>query len=169
MAVNESDREDLMREAVALSRRVELEIDGFAEPVVIGFRDSTGGSSFYFGQDPFFGFDALGRLRRSHSEGALFRTQGTTLARMERRRTGTATELVRKDLSDAETESFLANMHDRLIGVLDSLRENRFRILRIVAAEESWRTKDWLLEIESTIGHILSQETPLAPPMPGKR
>ena len=38
MARRESDREDLLREATALVERAELTIEGFDEPIVVGFR-----------------------------------------------------------------------------------------------------------------------------------
>ena len=81
MARNESDREDLMREAVALVRRVECETGNENDSVISGFR-KCGSLSLYFGPDPVYHFDDSARLRRAFGEGFLYRTQGTTLARI---------------------------------------------------------------------------------------
>ena len=83
MARQEVDREDLIAEAVALRRRIELALPGCDNPVVAGYR-STGALSLYFGADPVYQFDERGRLRRAFVGGHLYRTQGTTLAELTR-------------------------------------------------------------------------------------
>jgi hypothetical protein len=83
MARTEADREDLMAEAVALVRRVELALPGQDEPLVCGFR-RDGSFSVYVGQDPVFHFDSRLRLRRAYRGGKLYRTQGDTLAELTR-------------------------------------------------------------------------------------
>jgi hypothetical protein len=149
MARDESDREDLMREAVALKRRMEIETNATAtppgdgdvatgasktEPIVLGFRDATGWFSIYFGQDPVYTWDDEGRLRRAYEQGCLFRTQGTTLARLERRRGSSFVELVRHDLDAAECAGFVARMHVLLRGLHDSLAGNRYVLKGCVTA-----------------------------------
>ena len=47
MARQESNREDLLREATALVERVELHVPAFEEPIVVGFR-RDGCASFLF-------------------------------------------------------------------------------------------------------------------------
>lgn len=128
MAREESDREDLMREAVALNRRMEIGVVGSVEPIVLGFRDSTGWFSIYFGQDPVYTWDAAGQLRRAYEGGCLFRTQGATLARLERMRSENAVELVRHDLDAAECERFLQRMQARLAELSDVLTTNRYML-----------------------------------------
>jgi hypothetical protein len=111
MARNESDREDLLAEATALSPRAEwLRRD---EVVHVGVR-RDGAVSIYFDGDPMYQFDAEGRLRRGLVGGRLYRTQGTTLARLTRVRTETETQLQRHELSLDETNLFLAEMQRRL-------------------------------------------------------
>lgn len=151
MARKETDREDLMREAVALNRRMEIDMDltaappregdattGFPtpsyEPIVLGFRDATGWFSIYFGQDPVYTWDAEGRLRRAYEHGCLFRTQGMTLARLERRRGSSSVELVRHDLDRAECARFVTRMHVLLRGLQDSLAGNRYVLKGCVTA-----------------------------------
>ena len=113
MAQNESDREDLMAEATALRRRVELQVPSETEHTIAGFRDD-GRFSLYFGPDPVYHFDGEGGLRRAYLDGKLYRTQGTTLARLTRNRTEQATLLRRNDLSELELQEFLHAMRCRL-------------------------------------------------------
>ena len=83
MARHEDDREDLMREAVALTDRVELSVDGFESLITIGFR-SNSAMSIFLGPDAVYHFDPEGRLRRAFVDGLLFRSQHTTLAMLRR-------------------------------------------------------------------------------------
>ena len=104
MARTEEDREDLMQDATAYVRRAKFS-DQNEQPIVVGFR-SSGFLSIYFDQDPVFHFDDAGRLRRAFVDGALFRTQGDTLARMDRKRRDEETSLVRHDLTSGELVEF---------------------------------------------------------------
>ena len=210
MAREESDREDRMREAVALNRRMEIVPKAMAppaddadaatrlpaitaEPIVLGFRSSTGWFSIYFGQDPVYTWDAAGRLRRAYVDGFLFRTQGTTLARLERVRGSSSVELARHDLEVAECANFVARMHRHLRGLHEILSSKSYATTGWVTAparqpaakrasnpgvidattsstsdqtdSESQLASDVLAAIE----RILEQPEPFAPPMPGKR
>jgi hypothetical protein len=128
MARREADREDLMREATALRERVELAVPHEAEPVVAGFR-ADGRLSLYFGQDPAYHFDAEGGLRRAFRDGELYRSQGTTLARLRRQRTPESTDLARHDLAPDELDAFLQQMQARLRTLLEALQSGRVRIV----------------------------------------
>ncbi|MEO1995950.1 MAG: hypothetical protein ABGZ17_11810 [Planctomycetaceae bacterium] len=108
MADHQHDREDIMREATAMTRRVELECAGAAR-VVTGFRQ-LGWFSLYVDQDPVYHFDADGRLRRAFVDGFLYRSQGGFLARLSRRRSAGVSELLRTDLIDEELHRFLEQM-----------------------------------------------------------
>jgi hypothetical protein len=105
VAHHEADREDLWAEAVAMTSRAELVGPAFAEPILVGFRNN-GWFSIYFGQDVMLQFTAEGELRRAYRLGELLRTQGTTLARLVRRRSDTETVLARHDLSAQELAAF---------------------------------------------------------------
>ena len=120
MARLEHDKEDLMREAVALRERIELAVHGEADFVTAGFR-STGALALYFGGDPVYQFDPEGRLRRAFVNGLLFRTQGHTLAELTRVRKDEATELQRRDLSDVELVEFLQQATSRIGRLRDAL------------------------------------------------
>jgi hypothetical protein len=158
MARHESDREDLMREATALVRRVELHVPGEPEPVVCGFR-ADGRLSIYFGTDPVYHFDASGRLRRAFAAGDLFRSQGTTLARLTRVRQPARTELRRHDLHPDELALFLRTAHARLGSLATALDRCGTRVLRCVP-DPAGRILD---DLRSTLASILQAQVRLAP------
>lgn len=114
MARQERDREDLMAEATALTRRAEWIPPG-EEPVVTGFRNN-GAFSIYFGPDPCFHFTPKGELRRAFANGYLFRSEGTTLSRLLRQREElpAKVELLRSDLGSEELNDFWNDIRSRL-------------------------------------------------------
>lgn len=115
MARQDADREDLMREATALVQRAEWTVPGESESIVAGFR-SDGRLSIFVGPDPAYHFDHQGGLRRAFVDGALYRTAGERLSRLDRSREGGRSELHRSDLTVAETELFFNTMTRRLAG-----------------------------------------------------
>lgn len=131
MAKHEQDREDLMREAVALPDRVELSVAGFECLVTIGFR-SNSAMSLFIGQDPVYQFDPEGRLRRAYVDGLLYRSQGTTLALLKRERTETATLLLRKDLDAGSLHGFRTTMQNSLEILRVCLETGQFTSVRRV-------------------------------------
>lgn len=131
MSRNESDREDLMREAVALVERAELRVPGFDELITVGFR-SNSALSLFIGQDPVYQFDPAGRLRRAFVDGFLFRSQHETLARLERVRTDTATQLHRYDLNAEELIHFRQAMTGTLQEINLQLRKHAITVNRAV-------------------------------------
>ncbi len=142
MARHEAEREDLMVEATALRERIELVIAGQAEPVVAGFR-ADGRWSVYFGSDPVYHFHAGGALHRAFWDGDLYRTQGTTLARLHRNRTADEVQLLRHDLTPTELAQFLARMLAHLAGLQQAIETDSARITRQVP--ENTAVKDLLL------------------------
>lgn len=129
MTRTESDREDLIREAVALSPRAELLTPGCDRPVTVGFRDKTA-LSLFFGQDPVYQFDQAGRLRRAFVDGLLYRSQRSTLAQLERVRTAERTFLSRIDLTETRLNQFRAAMTERITNLLDTLQAGGCTIQR---------------------------------------
>ena len=129
MTRTESDREDLIREAVALSPRAELLTPGCDRPVTVGFRDKTA-LSLFFGQDPVYQFDQAGRLRRAFVDGLLYRSQRSTLAQLERVRTAERTFLSRIDLTETRLNQFRAAMTGRITNLLDTLQDGGCTIQR---------------------------------------
>ena len=163
MARNESDREDLFAELKTASPRWELAVEGWTPPIVAGLR-SNDRFSLYFGPDPCYHFDDQHRLRRSFAGGFLYRTQGRTLARLQRERTATQTRLRRHDLSDAELAEFLSNMRDNLRRLLMQLQRGRFGVLR-----QEPHDQHHLDLLQRRVAGSLEADPPLAPPFPTRR
>ena len=129
MARHEARREDLMAEATALCQRIEYLVEGQAEPVVAGFRVS-GQWSLYFGSDPMYHFAGDGALRRAFLGDDLYRSQGQTLARLRRARTGDEVQLVRHDLSPAELAQFTTQMAERLENLRTAIERGSAQVTR---------------------------------------
>jgi len=165
MAREESDREDLMREATALVRRAELSYAGLADenPVIAGFR-RDGRLAVYFGPDPVYQFDEKRRLRRAYAEGFLYRTQGETLARLSRNRTRAQTELIRYDLNPDELKTFLDSAKTRLLDLREAILAGTVEIRAQIPTDG-----DLLGDLERALTEILDRNLPLAPPIPGKK
>lgn len=144
MAGNESDREDLLREAVALVPRAELHVNGLPELLTAGYR-SSGILSLYFGQDPVYQFDTAGRLRRAFESGLLYRTATHTLARLRRVRSENEVTLLRSDLNPHELNDFHSRMQTMLNTLQRSLEDNTATVVRCVPTGHNWN----LLLLES--------------------
>lgn len=113
MAQHEQDREDLLREATALVQRVELRVEGFAEPVIVGFRRG-GEASAYFGADPVYQFNSRNELRRAFVGGRKIKAEAGGLVELERRRVAGRVEMLRHELDDARTHTLLAESREQL-------------------------------------------------------
>lgn len=159
MARQSSDREDLMAEAIALSPRVSLHLTDFVTDIVAG-RGNDGRWSVFFGGDPVYHFDPHNRLRRAFVGGYLYRSQGTTLARLTRQETASATVLLRHDLDTSELASFLENMRFVLALLAEGLK------LRTATLQQSIPPDaDFLPELASRLDVVLNSESLLAPPL----
>lgn len=166
MARDEADREDLYAEASAFVRRIEFscrEFDNGRARVVAGYR-RNGVLSIYLSTDEMYQFTIAGELRRALRNEALFRTQGTTLARLVRQRSPTATELLRYDLTEAELATFLTEARNRLTAFLDAVRSGTCRIVRQEPANGSVA-----VELVRSLEEILTPSLRLAPALPTKR
>jgi len=159
-----------MGEATALRERVEFVVRGEGESgsetgttVVVGFRDK-GPWSVYFGGDAAFHFDVGGRLRRAFFDGDLYRSQGTTLARLTRVRTADESVLQRHDLSDDELNAFLARAQSWLEELWAAMQTNRMRVLRTIPAGV-----DFCPRVTAAIGAALASPLRLSPAIKGRR
>jgi hypothetical protein len=140
MARIESDKEDLIRDASALIERTQIQCEGFPELITIGFF-ADGRCSIYFDQDPFYQFDSQGRLRRAYEAGFLYRSQQTTLSRIDRRRDTNAdgdierVVLQRGDLTVSELSEFLSRMRAWIERLHKRIMANEFQVLRAVTPD----------------------------------
>lgn len=160
---HESDREDIMREATGMRRRVSLSVQGLPEPIVAGFR-SNGFFSIYFDQDPVYQFNDQGQLRRAYRGGFLFRTQGTTLAKLERVRTETQTVLQRTDLNSIEFAKFLAEMKRFLRQLCEAGSANNIVVHEVIPTES-----ELLPKVLTASELALDCSQPLADALPTRR
>lgn len=135
MARHEADREDLLAEATALVVRGEWQVESAVEPVTAGVRVS-GAASIYFGGDPCYHFDPVGRLRRAFVDGALYRSAGTTLSRLDRLRTDTTSVLQREDLDSEAVGTLLARMQREVQAFLEAVTTGRARLTRSVPEDD---------------------------------
>lgn len=145
MARYESDREDLLREATGLVERVELQVDGFHEPIVVGFRRS-GCGSIYFGPDPVVQFNSRDELRRGFRDGRLLKAEQGRLIELTRERTDEATFLVRRDLSGQEQQTTLEALSAEVVRLSAALQANQFHLVGQVPQEADvvGRVRRWL-------------------------
>jgi hypothetical protein len=162
MSRRERDREDLMAQATALVRRAEFDVPGQPENVIAGYR-RDGALSIYFGADPCYHFDAALRLRRAFVNGFLYRTQGHTLARLQRTRTMSAVELFRHDLTDDERDAFCRECLERLQQFHAALQSGRRCVHEIPAGADLPR------RVTRSLEQLLSTGVKLAPAIGGKR
>ena len=155
MALQEADREDLMKEAVALIRRVEWQLPD--NTIVTAGIKANGDWSVYFDSDPVYHFDAQHGLRRAFVAGRLYRSQGTTLSALTRHRTPTTTELERHDLTPEELTNFLSNLQTRLESLHSVLVTKQVTTIRQVPLNDSLQA-----ELEQSL-HAVLRNTHLAP------
>ena len=162
MSRQESDREDLIREATALRDRIEWSVPEENDPVVTG-RRPDGRFSVFFGQDPVYQFNQDGQLRRAYVCGFLYRTQGNTLARLFRERTSDTTILRRTDLRTDEVTAFIADMDERLQALASSIESQMASVIREILESES---RDFVSE---SLRKALTAVPRLAPAIPTTR
>lgn len=134
MARDESDREDLLAEASALVERLMVQVDGWDDAVVAGFR-RNGATSFFFGADPVYQFNAAGELRRAFANGCLYKAVQGQLTALRRERTATEVQLLSRPLTAAETNSFLTAMDERLLRLRAAIISPSAKILGQVPVE----------------------------------
>ncbi len=162
MARIEADREDLFEEFRSAKVKWEMRIPGFDTEVILGVRRDDR-LSVYFGPDPCYHYDAQSRLLRAFANGFLYRTQGSTLARLTRERTPETTTLLRHDLSPVELEEFLQVMTTKISLLSNALNAGSQTLMRSNADEQQ------LIIVQNRIAEILSSKTLLAPPFPARK
>lgn len=128
MAQHEQDREDLLREATALTTRAELLVEGYDENVVVGFR-SNGAASLFIGADPVYQFNTAGELRRGFREGQLIKAVDGKLFAMRRERNAGQVQLLRSELGPEPTQEYLTNCKEDLDGLRAGLEGEEFELI----------------------------------------
>jgi hypothetical protein len=146
MARQESDREDLLREATALVQRAEFQLPDESEPVVAGFR-RDGSFSLFFGGERVVQFNSAGQLRRGYFDGKLLKADRGKLVWMTRERTAEAVVLHSRELQPEEVEQTLSRATKLIERLSSSLRQGTFTLVgqvpedgTIVQQILSWRS-----------------------------
>lgn len=134
MAREESDREDLLREAIALVERVELRVVGEPETVTAGYR-KNGALSVYFGPDPVWQFNAAGEMRRGYLAGKLLKAEGRRLVEMTRERTAESTRLLSRPLDADKQQAVLREAVRRIAELRAALAAGQFEVVGQVPAD----------------------------------
>ena len=152
MSRQESDREDLLREATALVERVELRLSSQEESIVVGFR-RDGAASFFFGQSPVYQFNSRRELRRAYIGGLLYKVDSGRLVEMRRERTAVAVELRSRGLPDDEAGKLLVAAEIWLRSLRDALAAGTADVLGQVPIEQdvAARVAAWLAELPAKI------------------
>lgn len=157
MARHSSDREDLMAEAITLVPRMALVVPNSPDEVVAG-RRSDGRWSIYFGGDPVYQFDREHRLRRAFVDDVLYRSQGTTLARLTRQESQHETVLLRHDLTADEVTQFFLRLRRNLQSVADAISRRTVQIRNCVPSDAHY-----LAELTDSIQNVLEGGETLSP------
>jgi hypothetical protein len=136
MARQESDREDLLREATALVERAEFQLPGEREPIVVGFR-RDGSFSLFYGSEQVVQFNSAGQLRRGYFDGRLLKADKGKLVWLTRERTPEAVYLHSKPLTDDEASAMLVRASQLVDCLSLHLQQGNFTLVGQVPAEDN--------------------------------
>lgn len=152
MARQESDREDILREATALVERVELELAGSGAPLVAGFR-RDGSVSLFWGPDKVYQFNTTCELRRGYLDGRLTKAERGRLIALTRVRGESAVQLVRHSFNEREVVEYLAALQSDLAQLRQALECGEVRVAGQVPeqADVVGRLLTWLGSLPSEI------------------
>jgi hypothetical protein len=136
MALQEHDREDLLRDATAMPIRG-LWKDAADVEWFVGFR-ATGAMSIYVGADLVIQFDHAGHLRRLYFRGQKYAVLNDQLMRLTR--TDRGARVVHQ--SDAVLDADLHSITDELTAVIETLK-GATRISSAVCRQEPTGLDPW--------------------------
>ena len=145
MARKEQAREDILREATALIERIEVELPGYSDPIVVGFR-SDGSASVFVGPDPVFQFNSKQELRRAFVAGKLIKAERGQLISLEKHRTAKQVKMLRTKLDAASSVALLSDAAEHLQVLGEHLRDGTCEVRRQVpdSVDVASRVRDWL-------------------------
>ena len=145
MARDEDSREDLLREATALVQRVELQVEGFAEPIVAGFR-RDGAASFYFGQRCFISIQHRRPTPPRLSRRPTVQSRSRPIGAIDAPRTADEVDLLRHECKADEEREFLAIDGPKTIRVATSVWSRVLSVLGQIPPDGNvaGRVGDWL-------------------------
>ncbi len=158
MARQEHEREDLLAEATALVERVEFELLPSGVRVVLGFR-RDGAASIYFGEEPAWHFNTAGELRRAYANGRLYKAERGALVALDRRRTERETQLIRHELTAAETTALVDGLRQSVVELAAAIDGGRYKLLGQLPADG-----DTLARARPLLSRLAAQVTIAASP-----
>ena len=157
MARNEQDREDLMKEATALVRRMEFSVNQQEETIFAGYK-RNGSLSIYLHPDLVYHFDDQCRLRRAFIAPYLYRTEGDSLTRLERVRTETTSQLAAVKLRPENLSLFQKEMIDHLEKLKIAFTANQVNIHQQIPEDVNL-----IQELTESIEAVIRQQGKLSP------
>ena len=143
MALEEHDREDLLRDGRMMPVRGELDLDDVT--ILIGFR-RQGQLSLYSGTQRVFQFDATGQLRRVYFDGRKYAADAGKLLQLSRQSRGGRVELTPQDVDAASTSTIIDAVTDT-VKRLSAIISDSQKVWRVVGASNADfgdRVKRWL-------------------------
>ena len=136
-------REDLLREAVALVPRIQLALaDGTT--LFAGFRGDA--VSLYFNDDPVYHFNGRNQLRRAYVAERILKAERGAIVQMVRRESAEATTLVSRELDAAETAQVVNDLALRCAALDANLKAEQFSVIGQVpeGGDAVARIRHWL-------------------------
>jgi hypothetical protein len=146
MARETHEREDLLRDAIALVPRVMLRVQfsGRSVEVFAGFRGAS--LSVFFGDDPVYHFNDHGELRRAFVEGRLIKAEKGRLVSLERKWGDKETVLERQAGSEQSDRDLLIRLFQMLQELAAEMSAGRVEVVGQVPenSDATPRLGDWL-------------------------
>ena len=129
MARELHEREDLLRDAVALVPRVMLRVRlrGRSVDVFAGYRGES--LSLYFDDDPVYHFNDVGELRRAFVNGRLIKAESGQLVSLVRRRAESETVLERQAGGEESDSRLVVELSAILHELAAEISTNRLEIV----------------------------------------
>lgn len=115
MSRREEPRENLLAEATAMTRRVEVQLPDQPHTVFAGFRRS-GAASFFFGE-LVLQFNSAGQFRRGYYRSRLIKAERGHLIALRRQRETHQTQLLRRELEPTERANGACSLSDQHVEV----------------------------------------------------
>lgn len=145
-------REDLLRDAVALSPRIKLVYKHAPEvPIFAGFRGEA--LSLYFDEDPAYHFNSDKALRRAFYRDKLYECAGGRLRKLLRDTSSGAVKLERLEVSPEFQASFAKVLETRLAELSQAIKTESIEPVGQVPEDGSGlkKLKTWLEQFEALV------------------
>jgi hypothetical protein len=144
VAIDEHDREDLLREGRNMPWRGETLIDG--EKVIVGFRDQ-GQASLFCGVDPVFQFNGQRELRRVYFHGTRYRAENGRLFALTRDSRGGRVEFETRMIDPALEVKLFDALQSWLAALRHAVETGVWRVEGEAIESFQSRLRHWLAEL----------------------